>query len=282
MTLRVSFHTYPKGWPFPLSWTRLPKFRHQYDYGKALREGMERHGVITMRGRRNHATKSDIAVIWSWKQHRLIQQMLESGRHIIVLERGFLPPRKQWCSMALDGFNGRGIFPPAGDSGERWEKHFSHLLKPWRETDGEFALIIGKGAGDPSLHGSNFMRWATQQAKSLREQGYRVVYRPHPDRPTPCPPDAELSRSSLQEDLARASVVVSFNSTTDVEAILAGIPAIITDEGSLAYAMASHSISEPIIRPDRTQWCNDMAWRQWTIEELRNGDAWDHFRQVLG
>jgi hypothetical protein len=141
--------------------------------------------------------------------------------------------------------------------------------------------LIGKGPNDPSLHGTDFEAWTRRTTDSLLALGQRVRYRPHPDRPTPCPPGAELSTGTLAEDLADAAMIVSFNSSTDVEAILAGIPGIITDAGSLCYPIAAHDVWEPLVRPDRTLWCHDMAWRQWTIEELRNGDAWDHVRQLL-
>ena len=281
MVLRASFHTYPSFWPFPVSWKRWSKLAYKYEYGDALREGMERHGVRTSKGKKNKIPNSDLAVVWSWKQPRLIEGMLASGRHVLVMERGFLPNRREWCSLALDGFNGRGEFAPAGDGGERWQKHFAHLLKPWRQAEGDYVLMIGKGENDVSLHGADFKAWASEQAELLRKAGHRILYRPHPDRPTPCPAGAELSTGSLQSDLSRASFVVSFNSSTDVEAVLSGIPAVITDVGSLAYPVASHSLLEPIALPDRSQWCNEMAWRQWTLDELRSGYAWDHLRQLL-
>lgn len=281
LPLKVSFHTYPRFWPFPVSWKRWSKLSYKYEMGHALRQGMKRHGVTTSRARKYEPTgESDIAVVWSWKQPRLIESMIASGRHVIVMERGFLPRRKDWCSLALDGFNGRGRFAPAPDGGARWNRHFAHLLKPWR-SGGDYALMIGKGPNDPSLHGADFEAWTRRTTDSLVARGQRVRYRPHPDRPTPCPPGAELSTGTLAEDLADAAMIVSFNSSTDVEAILSGIPGIITDAGSLCYPIAAHDVSEPLVRPDRTQWCHDMAWRQWTIEELRNGDAWDHVRQLL-
>jgi hypothetical protein len=281
LPLRVSFHTYPKLWPFPVSWRRWSPRQYKYICGDALRAGMKRHGVDTFRAPRNRPVDSDVAVVWSWKQARLIEDMMSTGRHVLVMERGFLPDRRKWCSLALDGYNGRGKFSPPGDSGERWNTHFSHLLKPWKQVSGKNALMIGKGANDVSLHGADFAAWAAEQANKLRAAGYVVRYRGHPDRPTPCPPQAQQSTASLAEDLSWASVAVSFNSSTDVETILAGIPAVITDVGSLSYSMASHSIDDPIVTPDRTEWCNQMAWRQWTLDELRNGDAWDHMRQLL-
>jgi hypothetical protein len=278
--MHVTFHTYPRGWPGPLAWNRLRRNWHQFSSGRALRHGMEKHGVTTSHGRRNKTSDADMAVMWSWKQKRLIEHMQATGRHLLVIERGFIQPRNEWFSLTLDGFNGRGKFAPAGDKGERFERHFSHHLKPWIDG-GEYALVIGQVPRDSALHGADIVAWARQKTEELLRAGQRVVYRPHPLTFTPCPEGAELSTGSLKEDFAKASCVVTFNSTTAVEAVLAGIPTVISDIGSVAYPMASHEIGEPLRRPDRTAWCHDLAWRQWKLEELEDGTAWEHVRRAL-
>lgn len=279
--MHVSFHTYPRGWPGPLGWKRLRRNWHQFSSGRALRQGMEKHGVRTSRGRRNKQSDADMAVMWSWKQKRLIEHMQSNGRHLLVIERGFIQPRNEWFTLTVDGFNGRGMFAPARDEGERFQQYFAHHLKPWREDEGEYALVIGQVPGDSALHGTDIVSWAQQKANELLRLGQRVIYRPHPLAFTPCPKGAELSSRSLDQDFAQASCVVTFNSTTAVEAVLAGIPTVISDIGSVAYPMASHEIDEPLRRPDRTAWCHDLAWRQWKLEELADGTAWEHVRQVL-
>jgi hypothetical protein len=209
------------------------------------------------------------------------EPMLRSGRHVIVIERGFIQPRKEWFSLAVNGFNGRGRFAPSCDNGERWKKHFAHHLQPWREGDKGYALLIGQVPGDAALHGLDIVAWAQRMTTELLRLGHRVVYRPHPKGPTPCPVGAELSGRSLAEDFSDASRVVVYNSTTAVESVLAGIPTVTMDVGSVAYPMASHDLTAPLIRPDRTRWCYDLAWRQWTLEELGNGLAWHHTKPLI-
>lgn len=242
--------------------------------------GMEKHGIEAYIGAAHKPSSADIAVLWSWKRPAIINAMLGTGRHLLIMERGFIQPRNGWVSLAVDGFNNRGTFAPAADSGERWERLFSHHLRPWRNGDG-YALLIGQVPGDAALHGADIVTWANEQTVKLLERGYRVKYRPHPEKPTPCPSGAIPSTGTLAEDMSCAGIVVTFSSTTAVEAVLAGIPTVVYDEGSVAYPMCSHDVAAPLVMPDRTKWCHDLAWRQWSMEELRNGTAWVHVRRAL-
>jgi hypothetical protein len=273
----VSFHTYPPGWPYKF-WKRKDD---QYRSGMALRAAMMREGIRTVARRRNRPTSADIAVVWGWRQIRMHEPMLHSGRSVIIIERGFIQPRTEWFSLAVNGFNGRGQFPPSQDDGERWDKHFAHHLKPWRDGDEGYGLLIGQVPGDAALHGLDMVDWAQRMTNELVRLGHKVVYRPHPKGLTPCPEGAEQSTKSLEDDLAGSSRVVVYNSTTAVEAVLAGVPTVIMDVGSVAYPMASHDLSAPLVRPDRTEWCHDIAWRQWTLDELENGTAWNYIKPLV-
>jgi hypothetical protein len=243
-------------------------------------QGMRKHGIETFIGSGYKPSSADIAVLWSWKRPAIIKTMLATGRHLLIMERGFIQPRNQWVSLAVDGFNNRGRFAPAPDNGERWERLFAHHLRPWRKG-GDYALLVGQVPGDTALNGADIVAWAQDQAARLIALGHKVVYRPHPEKPTPCPDGAMLSTGTLAEDLARAERVVAFSSTTAVEAVLAGIPTVVHDEGSVAWPMGSHDVAAPLARPDRTKWCHDLAWRQWSTEELKNGTAWAHVRRAI-
>lgn len=224
---------------------------------------------------------SDIAVMWSWKQHDLIKKLQSESRPIVVMERGFIQPRNAWCSLALNGFNGLGTFPDATDSGIRWNANFADKLKPWREG-GDYALVIGQVPGDQAMWGQDVSEWAQMVTDDLLAMGMKVKYRPHPQTITRCPQGAEISTDSLEQDFKGAHRVVCFSSTTAVESILEGIPTVIYHEGSIAYDMASHDVKDPLVQPDRTGWCHNMAWRQWTLDEFESGAAWQNILALIG
>lgn len=279
--MRISFHTFPGGWPYnPFSWLSYRRASYRIDNSYALMEGMRKHGDTPFIGSKTKPSDADVAALWSWKRPEITSATMNGGRRVLVMERGFVQPRNEWVSLAVDGFNGRGQFAEASDNGDRWERLFSHHLKSWREG-GDYALLIGQVPGDPALNGTDHAAWVKSTAAKLLALGHKVMFRPHPTAPMPCPAGAVLSAGTLAENLSDAERVVAFSSTTAVEAVLAGIPTVVHDEGSIAFPMCSHDVAAPLVRPDRTRWCHNMAWRQWSVDELRNGNAWAHVRTLL-
>ncbi|MEP3524546.1 MAG: DUF6716 putative glycosyltransferase [Hyphomicrobiales bacterium] len=280
--MKLAFYTYPKGWPWPNSWRRLKRSWHQYESGKVLQQGMRLSGTgDIVIGKYNKPCNAKVAIIWSWKQLQVIAAQQTQGNHLLVLERGFIQPRNDWVSLSWDGFNGRGYFPKAPDSGQRFEKYFSHHLKPWRKPSGNRALLIGQVPGDASLEGADMYCWLQDTVQKLKAMGASIIFRPHPNAQTATPEGTVLASGSLQQAFDNCDFVVTFSSTTAVEAVLAGIPTVIFSDGSVAAPMGSRFLDEPLKYPDRTQWCHDLAWRQWTLHELADGTAWRHAVQYL-
>ena len=91
-------------------------------------------------------------------------------------------------------------------------------------------------------------------------------------------PRIENLTGTMDEALARAKWVVTYNSNAGVLATLAGIPTVTCHRGAMAWEVTGH---DPLVcppQPDRTAWTNRLAWTQWTDEEIARGDAWDHLR----
>lgn len=88
----------------------------------------------------------------------------------------------------------------------------------------------------------------------------------------------DLSRGSFADDLENARLVVTFNSNSAVESVIAGVPAIAMDMGSMAWPVTAHMLEDvnSPVRCDRTQWAHDLAYTQWNLDEMRSGEAWAH------
>jgi hypothetical protein len=85
----------------------------------------------------------------------------------------------------------------------------------------------------------------------------------------------------LERALENAHLVVTVNSNCGVLAAVAGVPVVATDEGAMCWPVAGHYLSDPPQRPDRGAWCDQLAWAQWTLEEIRAGEAWEHLAKGL-
>lgn len=257
---------------------------HQVDWGTAFAEGLRRHGWTveigadwpSSDGRLNH----DMLVLWGVRRRDAIERQKAVGGEVCILERGYVGDRFHWTSVSFGGgLNGRADFRGATADGSRFDKLFGHLMQPWARRDG-YALLIGQVPGDMSLAviGGSLEEWYSSTASELIDLGHEVRYRPHPlagkHGPIKGVEGAKIIDGTLEQALAGASVVVTFNSNTGVESVLAGVPTIAMDGGSMAWPVTSHEFGETIT-PDRSQWAAEIAWKQWSMAELESGYCWE-------
>jgi hypothetical protein len=77
---------------------------------------------------------------------------------------------------------------------------------------------------------------------------------------------------------------ISYSSNPGIHSCINGIPAFVSPS-SLAYNVANdidflHNIEQPLT-PDRTQWLNDYAHTEWTVEEISQGLPLKHLTSKL-
>lgn len=87
----------------------------------------------------------------------------------------------------------------------------------------------------------------------------------------------------LYSDLLKAYCVITFNSNSSVESIIEGIPTFTMDPTSPAYDVGFHDLSkiENLNEPlNLTSWLNKLVYTTWNDQEIRSGEAWDHYRSV--
>lgn len=259
-----------------LSIVANPDALHQRSHAAALAEGLRAHGVAVevVRGPQDAATAH--VACWGWRCGR---QLRERGKQVLVMERGYLGDRFAWTSLGWNGLNNFAAFPHRRD-GARFRKNFGHLLKPWTPV-GRYILLIGQVPGDMSLRGMNMATWYAQQVREAARYAHAtVVFRPHPVAVERGYRQAVDGTTQLDGDLASqlagAALVVTFNSNTGVDSLLAGKPTVVADEGGMAWSVAPHSISEATgaAEPARQEWLARLAWCQWTLDEIRSGEAW--------
>ena len=233
----------------------------------------------------------DVAVIFglvkrsyqpTWSKGEIIR------RHrgpVLVLERGYVRREHYW-SLGWGGINGRADFCNRGMPGDRWAK-LGVELKPWK-IGGDYVLVCGQVPWDTSVQFNDHMAWLTETFAALRREGRPVRFRPHPrvaDRVRyPVPDYVPVDVGPLHEALAGASHVVTFNSNIGVDATLDGVPTYAADEGAMVWG-ASHGTLAGLFGDIRVAWretwAYDIAYAQWTEDELRSGEAWKHVRRGI-
>lgn len=201
----------------------------------------------------------DVLLTWNRGSSRNeeAKRFESAGCKVIVTENPYLPVR-HWYSLALGHHMGRGTWPVGG--AERWDA-LGVELRPWREGE-EVVILAQRGIGEPAI--SQPKAWPESVRRAT---GGRI--RAHPKR-------AALG-ITLEQDLAKASSVVTWGSTAALIALTMGIPAFYGLSGWIG-APACLPVAEFATGPlrddtARLQMFERLAWAMAPIPEIRDGTA---------
>ena len=84
---------------------------------------------------------------------------------------------------------------------------------------------------------------------------------------------------TLQEAISRADAVIGTAGTALIQAILNGVPTTCLDPRHIARPVTAHVIGDTHM-PDRTAWLRDLAYAQWSHNEMQTGEAWEHLNET--
>jgi hypothetical protein len=236
---------------------------------------------------------SDVDVIWSvlWhgrmaRNQAIWERNMAQSKPVVVLEVGGINRGTTW-KVGLNGINRDAYFGPnMGHDSER-----SNLLKlkvkPW-QTGGEYILICGQH--DKSLQWQGMPRmsnWVIDTISEIKKYTDRpILFRPHPRCSLPHiehefknvrrqdPMKIDGTYDDFDMSFSNIYATVSYSSNPGIHSVLEGVPAFV-GPASLAYDAANdinflHDINDPK-RPDRTQWLNNYAWTEYTVDEIASG-----------
>lgn len=234
----------------------------------------------------------DIGVIFGWYKYAYKPTMAKKPiidyyrslgkRRLIIIESGF-QLRGQYYQIGWDGFAGHADFVSDGVSPDRWNR-MPIRSKPWRDRVPGNVLVIGQLPRDTQVQDVDHIKWCQETVRECRFLfGTKtVVFRPHPkcDGPGIYGIDKRfIEQGKLRESLHKAERVVIWNSTTGVDALLAGVPVVAMDEGAMAWPVASHALDHRLKYPSRRQWLASLGYSQWNRLEMRRGAPWLHLTQ---
>lgn len=241
------------------------------------------------------------------------EYIVDSNKPFLVKESPVFRKYPQYKRLGWYSYKWtEGIFGNENASDDRWkqfQKDTGIVLKDWK-SPGDKIIIMGQKPGDSSLidlfnKGQNFTDWMMETVSTIRKFTDReIVIRPHPrnlkaglkgaNYVSKHNKNVSVSNNltqggnqggeGLDADLRQAHCVVTYNSLSAVEAVCEGIPVFALHNGSMAWPIAHTKLSkiEKInYSIDRTQWCNEVAYTQWTGEEDANGDSWTHLKPLI-
>ena len=222
----------------------------------------------------------DVTIAYGWRHPHVFDQ----ARQFVFCDLGY------WNRDATTGYNkvivgGRDPSPyfrrnlPADRIGR-----LGIQVQPWRPVLGPDAhiLIAGHSEKHAGTLGYRAQQWESETIAKLRAVTRRpLVYRPKPSWIDATPIDgAKFSRGPLADDLANCWAAVSHASNVAVDALIAGIPVYVEAGPAKSLSIARlEDIESPTMPDGREQLLADLAYQQWTLDEMRSGECWRHLKQ---
>ena len=233
-----------------------------------------------------------IDVIWSVLFHgrmggnrAIWERNVAQSKPTIVLEVGGIRRGSTW-KVGLNGINRDAYFGPSGNDNNRCNS-LGLSLKPWK-YDGEYILLCGQHDKSLQWHGMPPMsQWVIDTLQTIRNNTKRpILFRPHPRCPLPAiehefkdvrrqqPIHIKDTYDDFDLEFDNVWATISYSSNPGIHSIIEGVPAFV-GTSSLAYDAADdidflQNIETPLYG-DRTQWLNDYAWTEFTLEEISEG-----------
>lgn len=234
--------------------------------------------------------EADIEVIWSILWHgRMARNKIiwnrnkKENKPVIVLEVGCFNRGFYW-KMGIDGINRDAFFGPNGNDHQRADKLKLYLKNNFNPNGN--ILVAGQhrksGQWGNESFADNYFNITVKEIRKFTDK--KIIIRPHP-------------RSKMIEDISQYKniivetpqkiqntydnynlcfqnlyAVINWSSNPGVLAAIEGIPTFV-GPSSLAYDVSNPDLSA-ICQPkifDRTQWINDMAYTEWSIDEISSG-----------
>lgn len=220
------------------------------------------------------------AVHRSWSRQVNFDAARRNGTPVLIIEKGFVR-RDEYFHVGWNGLNGYADFRNRGMPADRWDALGVPLLSPrtFHPTERPRVLLCGQVPWDSTVQHINYHAWLTRAYHRLCAVAgaEHVTFRPHPRAGKQAYGFEALHTSildPLKTALAHHGVVAAYNSTTLVDAVIAGLRIMVENDMSVAWPLGGTSLTAR--SPDVEPWAHDLAYAQWTLEEMRDGAAWRH------
>ena len=201
------------------------------------------------------------------------------GKPVLVTDLGYV--RRDLGYMQL-GINKLDWLPKGDLPSDRWDKLGVKIQDRKR---GDYILITGQKPYDGS-HGMSETQLAAMYSEWVQEikkhTDRPIVFRPHPKYPQMVIDGAkmdvptDINSGGLDKAIEGAHCVVTYNSTSGTDALIAGKPVFAISSDAQFWHIANHNfadIENPYFPDDRQWHFNRVAYAQWTVDELQSGEA---------
>lgn len=238
---------------------------HIAHVGAAIHKGLKRYGLNVETRNEFKGVEGDIAVAYGWVHEPAFAAY---GRYLFFdmgywgrgREGNYRLAINDWCpswkmrrDMPIDRLNRSGKCVES--LGQR----------------GKNIIVCGMSKKAAGTHGLVHDQWELGVVEEFRRAGYPVVWRPKGSLPP------------IDQALDGARALVAYHSNCTVDALFAGVPFhCLSGVGRLmAHPMKGLITASARSYYDRVKFLADVAYCQWTPDEMRSGEVWDYAKDIV-
>lgn len=265
--------------------------------------------------------KADVSVfLGSWKPdrtrswHETRTDLATKSKCFICIETPLLGrkmfEKDSYHRVGINGFLNRAAYwGEDKDYPDDRLKKLGYEYKGWKKPKelGDTIVVALQLAGDASLRGNDINEWCIDTIHQLRKYTDKPIeVRTHPGvSEKGMGNHDELARYFMfqygniqgvkfvngkdvpwEEHLKKAYAVVAYSSGLSIDAVAQGVPVIACDEGNFAWQVAEKKLSninniELASEQQVYQWLANLAYMQWSPEEMENGKCWQHLKPTV-
>jgi len=209
----------------------------------------------------------------------------KTDKHTEFDERWF---RFSWNSFFMD--EGTHPYDPSYDRWSELQNKYSIEVRDWQRY-GDYILFSLQLNGDSALNrllynNIDYKDYCYKKILEIKKYTDRkILIRNHPldasvgkFLKTKFENDLQIEfsdKENLYADMNRSWCMVTYNSTSCVEAMLYGLPVITLDSSAITHSLNfSLNNIENSLEPDRTDLLKKIAFMQWTGKECTSGYLW--------
>lgn len=217
--------------------------------------------------------KADVAVMYGWGKRSIYQQY----PNYVYGDLAYWGRDRDYYRLGVNGWSPER-YVSAGLPNTRLQA-LGLQVKPWNDS-GTQIIVAGSTAKACRDHGMGYMDWETRVCRELQARGLQVVYRPKPNDKMAKPISGiPYDTRPISEALRDAKAWVTHHSNSAIDALLAGVPVHCETGAAAAFSVPLDQIVEPPRMDGREQFLADVAWLQWSLDEMRSGACWAHLKE---
>ncbi len=231
----------------------------------------------------------DVAAFYGYQKNmpKIMADYIACGKKVVFVDLGYWHRQLggRWMGFHKIAVNARhpDAYLMSNKQPQTRFNRFNIKILPWQQR-GKAIIVAGmsaKSAESYALKPEEWERWAVAELQKHTKR--QIIYRPKPSwkeaRPIKGAAFQHIVRP-IGQALLDCHAVVTHHSNVAVDAVLAGVPAFCWRGGAESMSLQDLSLIErPYYPKHRGQWASNLAFCQWDVKEMMNGNMFRHLKE---